>query len=404
MTAVAEPAAPVRGLVLSGGGARGAYEAGVLAYLFQELDAKLRERARLHVLAGTSVGAIHASFLASTADRPDYDISRLLGIWRSFRLDRVLQLGLRNVVHLPFDLRTLVRGLKEPKGGIFLNSEILQSVVIRDVAWPKIRHNLHAGHLSALTVSATHIASGRNVIFVDSREPWTPPWSRDPRREGQAVRMRPAHALASAALPFLFPSIEIDGSYYCDGGLRQNTPVSPTLRLGVDRLLVVATRPKDEPATEISASREEYPRPLYLIGKLIDALMLDRLDYDLTRLESVNRRIRDGRAAFGPDFEERIAEQVRRDRGHSFREVKTVVIRPSRDIGAMATQFARTIHPHLGGLPGWLLSKLGYSEAVANTDLMSYILFDGRFAEQVIQLGMADADAKRAELVEFLRD
>ena len=132
--------------------------------------------------------------------------------------------------------------------------------------------------------------------------------------------------------------------------------------------------------------------------------MLDRLEYDLTRLESVNRLIRDGRAAFGPDFERRLAETVWRDRGHAFREVKTVVIRPSRNIGELAAAFANTIQPNLGGLPGWLLSKLGHSEAVANTDLMSYLMFDGRFAEQVIQLGMADADARRAELLEFMKD
>jgi len=216
--------------------------------------------------------------------------------------------------------------------------------------------------------------------------------------------MRPAHALASASLPILFPPIEIDGSYYCDGGLRQNTPVSPALRLGVDRLLIIATRPSPAAIPPRAAAVEEMPTPIYLFGKLLDALMLDRLEYDLTRLESVNKLIRGGREAFGDGFAARLSQTVRKDRGHGFREVATVVVRPSQDIGERAAEFARTIHPTLGGVPGWLLSKLGHSEAVASTDLMSYLMFDGRFAEQIIRLGMADADAQRAALLDFLRD
>ncbi len=399
---------PKRGLVLSGGGARGAYEIGVLQYALKELPSSLWEQARFRVFSGTSVGAINACFLAAFAEQTHLGIDRLADVWRSFRLDKVLRLGIRDLIRLPVQVRDMLHGMELPQGGVMLNSEVLQSLVIRDLSWTSIRHNLRAGLLDAITVSTTHVASGRTVVFADTHTPITGPWSRDPRKEGRAVRLRPAHALASAAIPFIFAPIAIDGAYYCDGGLRQNTPVSPALRLGADRLMVIATRPNGtmsghggEPPP---SQHEPPPNGIYLLGKLLDALMLDRLEYDLTRVESMNRIIRDGQATFGPQFAERLAKTAAKDRGYELREVKTLVIRPTVDIGAMATEFARQVHPNLGGVPGWLLSKLGHMEAIANTDLMSYLMFDGRFADELIALGMRDADAHRQELIDFLKD
>jgi NTE family protein len=403
---VSEPTAdrrgPVRGLVLSGCGARGAYEVGVLAYVLQELPAEAIRSERFQILCGSSVGAIHACFLAGSAHRPAYNISRLVSVWRSMRLERMLRLGVGDLAR---DIRRLLRRRQEP-GSVTFNSDLLQDVVVREVPWRLIRHNLHGRQVEALAVTATHVTSGKTATFVDARGGGMPIWSRDPRRVAKATHIRPIHALASASLPYFFPAIANDGAYYCDGGLRQNMPLSPALRLGADRVLVIALREEEEGAQPLEpiVPPEPYPTPADMAGKLLDALMLDRLDYDLARLDAFNRIIERGEAIYGEEFIGRLNETVRGVRGVGYRKVETIVIRPSRDIGEMATAFARTARPSLGGVPGWMLSKLGGQEAIASSDLMSYLMFDGRFAEQLIQLGMADADGARARLLSFFAD
>ena len=135
----------------------------------------------------------------------------------------------------------------------------------------------------------------------------------------RGTNIRAQHALASAAIPLLFPAIEIEGAYYCDGGVRQNTPLSPALRLGADKVLIVGLRADDpEPVTSARLSdddQEPYPGPMFLVGKLIDSILLDRLDYDLKRLEGFNTLLKDGEVAFGDSFLDQMSETARRMRG-----------------------------------------------------------------------------------------
>lgn len=393
---------PVRALVLSGGGARGAYEAGVLAYVLQELPAKLRQHAPIKVIAGTSVGAVHACFLAGNAQHPDLAVTRLLDAWRRLRIEQTLRMRVVDLLRIPLELRAMFR---QEAPGVLLNTTALQELVVRETPWMQIRRNIRAGVLSGLTVSATHIASGKTVVFVDRTGGGVPRWSRDLRVVPMGTRIRPVHAMASAAIPFLFSPIAIDGAYYCDGGIRQNTPLSPALRLGADRALVIGLRYEDDD-TEGWPPRlpEDSPQPLLFLGKLLNAMMLDRVDYDLQRLEGFNTILRDGMAAFGSQFVTHLHETAHKIRGASYRHVGTVYIKPSRDISAIATEFIRRHHPHIGGAPGWILSKLAQSDMFARSDIMSYLLFDGRFAEHLIELGMRDADAARDRLIDFLKD
>src|SRR5205823_827354 len=150
-------------------------------------------------------------------------------------------------------------------------------------------------------VSTTHVASGKTVVFVDMSGE-LPAWSRDPHVRAQKTRITPSHALASAAIPLLFPAMPIDGAYYVDGGLRQNTPLSPALRLGADRVLVVSLKhqPLRPPSEELARAREEeLPSPFFLIGKTLNALLIDRVDYDLDRLRRMNAIIGAGIANYG---------------------------------------------------------------------------------------------------------
>jgi len=400
------PAQPVRGIVLSGGGARGAYEAGVLDYLFRELPRPLVERSRVRVLCGTSVGAVHACYLAATAHVPDHDAARLTQMWRSLELDDMLRLKPLDLLRLPVDAVGIATGASLPPA-VLVNPDALRNLVVRHTPWEHITENLARGLVDAVTVTATHIASGKTINFVQHKDGQVPPWTRDRRVVARAAALRPVHALASAAIPFLFPPVRIDEGYYCDGGLRQNTPLSPALRLGADRVLVVGLRHEAENTSGKGfgpGQVEHPPGPFMLLGKLLDALLLDHIDYDLARLEGFNTLLRDGQLAFGEGFGHEINAIAKRVRGVSYREVGTTVIRPSRDIGAMATEFVFQHRSRLKILARFVLRKIADADSLADSDFLSYLLFDGRFADSLIELGRADADASRERLIEFLRD
>ncbi|MEM6732771.1 MAG: patatin-like phospholipase family protein [Myxococcota bacterium] len=394
-----------RALVLSGGGARGAYEVGVLAYLYEAMAESL-ERAPLEILCGTSVGANNPSFLAAHANAPKHGMAELRRLWHEFDLSDTLRIGLRDLSRIPWDFGAVLQPGQEVSG-VLINSRHLQRKVVRSIRWGQIRRNLRSGVIRSVSVSTTEISSGRTVVFVDRSEGGVPPWSRDKRVHAVGTRLGPVHALASAAIPFIFPSIRIDGRYYTDGSLRQATPLSPAVRLGADRVLVVGVRQRGDDRVvpvENEGAPDEPPGAFTLGGKLLNALLLDRLDYDLRRLEDMNTLLIDGERTFGPKFIENLHETTKRFRHQPYRIVDTLSVYPTGDMGTLATQFIDEVHPTVGGLPGWLLSRFGQMAAFNASDIMSYLLFDGRYAEQLIEMGYSDAHAMRDELEAFFRD
>ncbi len=396
------------GLVLSGGGARGAYEAGVIRYLREELPSAVGGHVPLDILAGTSVGAITACFLGATMDRPDAQGKELASLWCDLSLEQVYG------VHGE-DLWTISRKLwraatNEPSrpGGWrlydILHPEPLEEMVRTRVSWSRISANLAKGLLSALSVSTTQIASGRTVVYVQRREGGVPPWSKDPTTEAREGILGPEHALASAAIPLLFRAVRIGDEYYCDGSLRQNTPLSPALRLGADRVLLISLRHKRTTPPPEGPARSVYPTTPHVMGKVLNSLMLDHTDYDLERLRRFNAILEAGIAAYGPDFVRTLNGTVESLRGQPWRVVKPLVLRPSRDIAQIAAAHAkrdRVGHITSPTLPTKLLHRIAQSQLLTEADLASYLLFDGAYAKELVALGMEDTHARREELVEF---
>jgi NTE family protein len=403
-------------LVFSGGGARGAYEAGVVRYLIEELPRRLGRPARFDILCGTSVGAIHACYLAATAHQGPNRGHKLVDFWTSMKLEEVLPLSMRDLLRLPRRVLGLRRTAERMRSGEaperlygLLNTEPLERLVMRAIPWRSIRPNVRQGLIDAVCVAATQIGTGNVVVFIETRAREVVRWTRDPTIVPRPTRLLPTHALASAAIPVLFPAVRVASTYYADGGLRLNTPLAPALRLGADRVLVVALRPAPHQASEAALAEqrvEDYGSPLFLFGKVLNALLLDHVDTDLSRMHVMNEILRDGERAFGPQFIERINAVALRERGQQFRCIDDVVIRPSADLGRLAGQILLNISATRSRSPLLRLAarNLAGDRRTPESDLLSYLLFDGEFLAPLAELGFNDARSREDELCRFFTD
>jgi NTE family protein len=388
----------------------------VVRYLLEELPRRLGRPVHFDILCGTSVGAIHACYLAATADQPEGRGGRLVDFWTSMRIEEVLPLSARDLLSLPRRLLGVRRVAEAMREGAtperlygLLDTDALERMVVGAIPWRKIRSNVREGRCDAVCVAATQIGTGRVVIFMETRDRKIPRWSRDPNIEPRPTRLTPTHALASAAIPLLFPAVRVASTYYADGGLRLNTPLAPALRLGADRVLVVALRQHPSQATQAALADqrvEDYGSPLFLFGKVLNALMLDHLDTDLARMHVMNEILEDGERAFGPGFVERLNEVSTRERGHGYRGIRDLVVRPSADLGVLAGQILSNLSDARSRSPILRLAarNLTDSERTPESDLLSYLLFDGDFLAPLAELGLADARAMEEELIDFFTD
>ena len=407
---------PKRALVFSGGGARGAYEAGVIHYLVDELPKRLGHPVSFDILSGTSVGAVHACFLAATAELDGSRGGRLVEFWKRMRIEKIFPLSAGDLLRLPrklLGIRKTTEAFRKGKAperlyGL-LNTEPLEQLVVRTIPWRGIRDNIRRGNVEAVCVAATQIASGRVAIFIENRDRQLPNWTRDPMIVPRPTRMLPAHALASAAIPLLFPAVRIGRTYYADGGLRLNTPLAPAIRLGADRALVVSLRQEIGTAHRIATDDshiEDYASPTFLFGKMLNALLLDHLDTDLARMHVMNEVLTDGTTAFGPGFVERINEIAAREGGQQFRKIHDLVIRPSQDLGILAGEVLSAMPKDSSRSPLLRLAmrNLEGRQRSPEADLLSYLLFDGEFLGPLAELGYHDARRREGEFATFFSD
>lgn len=408
--------------MLSGGGARGCYEAGVIKYIRNELPDRTRRHARFEIICGTSVGAINTGFLAATSHQPEVQGRALADVWERLRIDGVYQVGLRELLNLPrFLFGSRGRGeLDDVVGpgrlGGLLNTSPLEALVRRGTRWSLIEENIQSGVLAGVCVNATHVASGKTHSFVHVKDGKLPPWSTDPSIVARAVKLGPEHTLASAAIPWIFPCVDIAGEVYCDGGLKLNTPISPAIRLGADRLLVIGLRAKEEPAdggmtmpvdTPAEGAKpdavEQSPSAAFLLGKILNSFLSDKTEYDLQRLERFNSLLEAGERAYGDGFGESLGAAMTQARGQSYRKVEALMVRPNEDIAAVAAKHLRlgSVVTRAGPVVGPLLRRLAGTGGEREGDLLSYLLFDGEYAADLVAMGMRDCDAMRQKLIDF---
>lgn len=408
-------AAPSTAIVLAGGGAFAAYEAGVLLYLLDEFPRETGLEPRFDVFAGTSAGAINVSFLGAGADDLGDAARRLADFWRRITLDEIVRLGYRETRALgrlllgPTEERARaeqpprpLRGPHEPVAGLF-DTTPMRERLERLVPWDRLQEHLRSGLVRAVALCATEVCTGTSMVFYQTAPGVEFKVGRDPNKEVRQVTIGVEHALASSAIPFLFPAVQVDGICYTDGALRQNTPLNPALRLGARRVVVVSLteRPGEaRPHARLGCRRNPYPGALFLLGRTVPILMTQSLDYELKRIEMYNQLIAGGCAEYGDGFLATFNRILTPSRNADYRTVRTCHVRPSTNLSARARRLAREApgELRLPGLAGKLLARALTSAALADSDLSGYLMFAPPFTGALVDLGFRDAQAQREEL------
>jgi NTE family protein len=402
---------PNSAIVLSGGGARGAYEAGVLSYLFDNVYPQLGNGFEFDTASGTSVGAIHAAYLAATSD---LDLkARAQGIltpWQHMSFDDVFKLTVADLVRLPLRALGFGKAKRSTAGGDVLGGIVdvspVKNLVANVVPWEQLESNLERGKPGALCVACTEVNTGRVVVFMHGPRCDTAAWDADPNTHAIKTSIESRHVRASAAIPFLFPAVGIDGLHYLDGGLRANTPLSPAVRLRSERVLTIALR--HEPGLRSASGPIEasaITQPTFVLGKLLDILLMDQLEAQLRQLDVLNSILEQVEGLFGDDGLDRVNDAVRAKRGVGYRPVETLVLRPSEDIGSIAADCYRKRRETGNGrnlLASLLTRSLVRGAPKQEADLLSYLYFDSEFTNALIALGREDTRRHEEEIVRLL--
>jgi NTE family protein len=281
----------------------------------------------------------------------------------------------------------------------------LERLVDERIPWQRLRANVEAGRPGALCVACTDIHTGIVTVFIDGALADTRAWESDQYAQAIPAEITSRHVRASAAIPFLFPAVRVGDAYYLDGGMRVNTPLTPALRLGANKVLVIGL--KCAPGKErISAeAKRAITQPAYVLGKMMNVLILDQLEHELRRVDTINTLLEGASDALGHGCIDAITRAVRAKRGIEYRQVDTVVVRPSQDIGAIAADAYHrgSREPRSRGLLPRLLARSALRGVPRHeADLFSYLFFDASFTQPLVELGRADARRQEEEILRLL--
>jgi NTE family protein len=370
------------GLILTGGGARAAYQVGVLKGIAEMLPR--RSRNPFQIICGTSAGALNAATLAINARQFNKGVQYLDNIWKNFQPSDVYRTDALGV--LVNSLRWLgglvmnSLGLRRLNQVSLLDNTPLAKLLDDIMPCEEIQESIDAGALHALSITASGYGSGQSVTFYQGVE-GIPPWTRA-HRIGVPAMIEISHLLASSAIPFFFPAVHIHREYFGDGSMRQIAPISPALHLGASRVLVISTISHGEDHDR--GPMDAYPTLAQIAGHTLDSIFIDSLEVDIERIHRINQTLG------------YIPESTRKE--VNLRHVDVLVVSPSQPIEKIAERFTHNL-PWAIRL---LMSLIGVARRGGGASLLSYLLSEKEFCRALIDMGYHDALARKEEILAFL--
>ncbi len=369
------------GLVMTGGGARAAFQVGSVRALYEILGKK---KNLFDIIAGNSAGGINSSYLAANCENWDTASHNLYELWIKVKPQNVFDLRKRTITDLGLKwISGTVLGGLTPEGSTvnhLLDTTPLRKLIELEINFQKISQNLKEKNIHGISLSTTNYNTGTSVIFYDTILE-IKDWSRSDRFSSRTL-LDIEHLMASSAIPFFFPPIQIGESFFGDGCIRQTTPLSPAIHLGANKIVAIGVRHPHNKDKMKSQTFSHFPTPTLgqVAGTMLNAIFLDSLDADVERLLRINELIKEGAH---PEL----------------RTLPILLITPSRDLGKMTTNITAELPPILR----YLLKGIGVSET-EGLDLLSYLAFDQSYTKPLMELGYEDTYKMKDEILRFFSD
>jgi NTE family protein len=368
-------------LVLTGGGARAAYQVGVLSAIAKFIPRN--HGIPFPILCGTSAGAINTTALGCYASCFNLGVKKLEWIWKNLNTAKIYHNDTRGVFgHIGKGMLASFQAdyaNKSPRS--LLNNSPLRSLLNSVMNFKRIDNNILTGYLSSISVTASSYSTGNSISFFQAEDN-TLPWERA-KRCGQPTQLNTEHLMASSAIPLVFPSIKIKNQHYGDGSVHQLSPLSPAIHLGAERIFIIGV---EQPKAILHSSDHSLhpPTAATVAGHLLDSIFADTMSSDLERMLRINETLK-------------LIPKSKKDKREGLKHIDSFIINPSHDLNAIALNYYYDLP-----LPVRLLLRSTGISSDSESSIISYLLFEKNFCAELIKLGFEDAMEQENQIKYFL--